>query len=128
MYPPARGGINHRSFPCGVSGIDDLYLISIFVQCGEFHGAAYAWTAVSTGMAVSVNSGSAVDKAAESSMDDGVAIRIGARLETSVADIGLAIEIELLGKIIAGLVGGVCDGEWECNIAEARIGDIGYLP
>ena len=79
-------------------------------------------------MAVFVDCGSATDEAAESSMDNGFAIRIGARLETGVTDIGLAIEIELLGKIIAGFVGGVCDGEWECNISEAQIGDVGYAP
>ena len=61
-------------------------------------------------------------------MDDGVAIRVGARLETSVTDIGLAIEIELLGNIIAGFVGGIRDGEWECNITEARTRDVGYVP
>jgi hypothetical protein len=62
-------------------------------------------------------------------MYDGVAFRVvGARLETGVTDIGLAIEIELLGKIIAGFVGGVCDGEWECNINEARTGDLSYAP
>ena len=128
MCSLARSGINYRTSPCSAFGIDDLYLISIFVQCGEFHGAAYAWTAVSTGMAVFVDCGSATDEAAESSMDGGFAIRIGARLETGVTDIGLAIEVELLGKIIAGFVGGVCDGEWERNISEARIGDVGYAP
>lgn len=31
-------------------------------------------------------------------MDDGFIVRVGTRLETSITDIGLAIEIELLGK------------------------------
>lgn len=76
-----------------------------------------------------VASGGTTDEAGEYSLDDGAAInRVGARLETSVTDTGLAIEIELLGKIIAGFVGGVCDGEWECNITEARTGDVGYAP
>jgi len=63
-------------------------------------------------------------------MNDGVAIRIGARLETSVTDFGWAraIEFELLGKIIAGFGEGVCDGEWECYIFEAHSGDVGYTP
>ena len=61
-------------------------------------------------------------------MDDRVAFRVGARLETSATDIGLAIEIELLGKIIAGSVGSIRDGECECDITEARTGDVGYAP
>jgi hypothetical protein len=129
MYPCARSGIDYRPTPSSVLGIGDLNLISIFVRCGEFHGAAYTWTTVSAGMAILVVSGSsATDEAGKNSMDDGVAIRIGARLDTSVTDIGLAIEIELLAKKIAGFVGGVCDGEWECDIAEARTRDVGYTP
>ena len=61
-------------------------------------------------------------------MDDRFAARVGARLETSVTDVGLAIKIELLSEIVAGSVGGVCDGEWECNISEAKCGDVGYAP
>jgi hypothetical protein len=88
-------------------GIDDHYLICICVRCGEFHGAAHAGTTVSTRFAVLVASGGTTDEAGEYSLDDGAAInRVGARLETSVTDTGLAIEIELLGKIIAGFVGG----------------------
>jgi len=61
-------------------------------------------------------------------MDDGLAAvreRVVARLETSITDFGLAIEIELLRKKIADFMGGVCDGEWECYIAEARTGGVG---
>ena len=72
--------------------------------------------------------GSAINEAGECGMDDGIEIRVGARLETSVTDIGLANEIELLGKIIAGFVGGICDGEWERNTSESRTGDVGYAP
>jgi hypothetical protein len=129
MYPPAFGGIDYCPTPCAALGIDDLNLICICVRCGEFHGAAYAGTAVSTWFAVWVAGGGASDEAGECSMYDGVAYKVvGARLETSVSDIGLAIEHELLGKIIAGFVGGICDGEWECNITEARTGDVGYAP
>jgi hypothetical protein len=46
-------------------------------------------------------------------MDDWGAARVGARLETSVTNVRLASKIELLGKIVAGFVGGVCDEEWE---------------
>ena len=59
-------------------------------------------------------------------MYDGFAFRVGARLETSVTNIGLAIETDLCGKIIPGFVGGVCDGDWECNIFETPGGDVGY--
>ena len=128
MCSAARGGINYRPSPCGAMGIDDLNTICICVRCVEVNGAAYAGTTVSTVMAVRVALGSAIDEAGECSMDDGITIRVGARLETSVADIGLAIEIELLGEIIAGSAGGVCNGEWECNIFEARSGDVGHTP
>jgi hypothetical protein len=83
-------------------------------------------------MAVVVGGGRAFDEAGEDGMDDGVCIavaaRVGARLETSVADVGLAIELELLSKEVAGFMGGVCDGERECYICEARFGDVGYAP
>ena len=53
-------------------------------------------------------------------MDNRVADSVGARLKTSITDVGLAIKIELLGKTVAGFVGGVCDGEWECSRSAAR--------
>ena len=72
--------------------------------------------------------GSMTDETAEYSMDDGFAIRVGARLETDITDIGLANETELLGKKIAGFLGCVCDCEWEYYIAEAQTGDVAYTP
>ena len=128
MYPHARGGINYRPSPCVAINIDDLNPISICVRCGEFHSAAYAGTTVSTVMAVRVAMGRAINEVGECGTDDGIVIRVGARLETSVTDIGLANEIELLDKIITGFVGGVCDGEWERNTSEPRTGDVGYVP
>jgi len=127
MYALARG-INHCPFPRRPFGIENHKLIRICVRCGELHGATYAWTTVSARAAVAVGGGSATDEAGEDGMDDRPAARVGARLETSVTDVGLAIKIELLGKIVASFVGGVCDGEWECNICEARCGDVGYAP
>ena len=62
-------------------------------------------------------------------MDDGVAVRVvGARLEPTIGELGLANKTELLSKIVAGFVGGVCDGEWEANISKPRIGDVGHGP
>lgn len=128
MYPQTRGAFNYRPTPCVATSIDDLNPKFICVRCDEIHSAAYAGTTVSTVMAVRVVMGSAIDEAGECGMDDGIAIRVGARLETSVTDIRLANEVELLGKIIAGSVGGVCDGEWERNSSEPRTGDVGYAP
>jgi hypothetical protein len=119
MYALSRGGINHCPIPRRAFGIENHDLIRISVRCRELHGAAYAWTTVSARGAVVVGGGSATDEAGEGGMGDGVSTRVGARLETSVTDVLLAIEIELLGKIVASFVGGVCDGEWECNIREA---------
>jgi hypothetical protein len=52
-------------------------------------------------------------------MDDGFAVRVGAGLKTSITDIGLAIEIKLLRKKIAGFMWGIRNGKWECYIGEA---------
>ena len=79
-------------------------------------------------MAVAVSGGRAVDETREDSMDDGVSTRIWARLETSVTDVGLANEIELLGKVVAAAVGSVCDGEGEGYVREAVCGDLIYVP
>lgn len=56
-------------------------------------------------MAVAVNGGRTVDETGEDGIDDGFSIRVWARLETSITDVGLANEIELLGKVVAGAVG-----------------------
>jgi hypothetical protein len=112
------GSINRCAIPRRAFGVENHKLIRISVRCGELHGAAYTWTAVSARGAVAVGGGSAIDEAGEGGMDHRVAARVGARLETSVTNVGLAIKAELLGKIVASFVGGVCDGEWECNICE----------
>ena len=69
-----------------------------------------------------------MDEAGEGSMDDWGTTRVRVRLETGITNIGLPNEMELLGKIVAGFVRGVGDGEWECNICEARWWDGGYAP
>ena len=83
-------------------------------------------------MAVAVSGGRALDEAGEDGMDDGVyiavAFRVRARLEAGVADVGLADEAELLGKIVASLVGGVRDGDREDNVCETVLGGVGYVP
>lgn len=114
MYPAAcSGNINYRPTPTVALRIDDLDLKTVCIRCGEFHGAAYARTTISTEVAVWAVRGVGVsDETAEYSMDDRVAFSVGARLETSVTDIRLAIEVELLDKKIAGFMGGVYNGEW----------------
>lgn len=62
-------------------------------------------------------------------MNDGVSIRVvWARLETSVANVGLANEIELLSKVVASTVGGVRHEDGKGYVREAVLGDIGYIP
>ena len=106
----------------------NLNLIHICIGSEEVNAAAHAWTTVSAIVTVAVIGGRALDEAVEDGMDNGFAARVGARLETSVADVGLAIETKLLGKEVAGFVGGVCDGERECYICETEVGDVGYTP
>ena len=79
-------------------------------------------------MAVAVNGGRTVDETGEDGIDDGFSIRVWARLETSITDVGLANEIELLGKVVTGAVGGVCDGDGEGYVYKAVLGDVGYTP
>jgi len=61
-------------------------------------------------------------------MNHGVSIRIWARLEASVTNVGLANEIELLSKVVARTVRGIRDGDGEGYVCEAVLGDIGYIP
>lgn len=79
-------------------------------------------------MAVCVSGGRALDETGEDGMDDGGSTRVWARLETSVTEVGLANEIELLGKEVARVVGRVCDGHGEGYVCEAVLGDSRYVP
>ena len=79
-------------------------------------------------MAVAVSCGSARDETGEDSMDDGGSTRVWAGLETSITDLGRVNETELLGKVVAGAVGGICDGEGEGYVREAVCGGPGYVP
>jgi len=120
MYALSRCGINHCTIPRRALGITNHKLIRICVRRGKLHGAAYAWTTVSARVTITISGGSPTDEAGEHGMDDRVAVGVRARLETSITNVGLAIKIELLSKIVAGFVRGVRDGEWECDICETR--------
>jgi hypothetical protein len=111
--------------------VDNRNLIWKCVRKGrsEIHFTDYSWTTVGARPAVAVVGGRAIDEAGEDGMDGRVVISVvGARLETSVTGVRLANEINLLSKIVAGLMGRVCDGERECDIFETRCGDVGYVP
>lgn len=99
MHLLACGAINYYcAIPRCALGVVNLKPKSICVWCGELHAAVHAWTSIGAIVAVAVNGGRAVDETGEDGMDDGFSIRVWAGLETSVTDVRLANEIELLGK------------------------------
>ncbi len=67
----------------------------------DFHRAAHAGTAIGPVRAVAVVRGCAADEAGEDTVDDGLGIGIGPRLEACVSDVGLAFEGELLGVVVS---------------------------
>jgi hypothetical protein len=112
MYPPARGGIDCCASPRRALGVANFKPIPIRVWSRELHAAAHAWTSIGATVAVSVIGGRALDETGEDGMDDGRSTRVWARLETSVTDVRLANKLELLGKVVAGAVGGRLRWKW----------------
>lgn len=89
------------------------------IGCRYLDGTADASTAVGAITAVLVGAGATGDEAGEDGVDDACAVGVGTRLKACVADVGDAVEAELLGEVEAFFARGVGDRDGECDILQA---------
>jgi len=128
MDSTASDCINRRPLPGRAPYIANLKSIWVCIWSAEIYSTADPWTSVGAGVTIRIVGGGAGDETGEDGVDDGVSVCIGAGLEAGIADVGLTLEVKLLGKIVTGSVGGFCDGEGEADVFEARRRGVGYVP
>ena len=113
------GSVNNGSAPGATAGVLDDAVVGVRVVAVEVEGAANARSAISALGACGRRSGRSVDEAGEDGVDEGAARVIGPWLDTSVANVGMADKVVLLGKVEAGGVGGLGHVEPEGDVLEA---------
>lgn len=121
-------GVDQGAPPGRAADVLDLQVVGVGVVSEDVDGAAHAGATIGARVAVGVVSRGAALERGEGRVDDFVSARVWAGLEASVSDFFDVMEVELLGKIVACLVGGFGDVEGESDVVESVSGSTGKPP